>query len=69
MRPMSQYLIVLVSVLSTFAANIVLEVFTDLSLLNRGLISIPFGLLVIFVIIKWSERRQRQKDAAALTES
>lgn len=69
MRPVSQYLIVIVSVLSTLAANIALDVFTDLSRLSRGLISVLFGLLVTFVIIKWSERRRRQKNAAALTKS
>ncbi|MBG6181833.1 hypothetical protein [Arthrobacter sp. CAN_A1] len=64
MRPMSQYLIVLVSVLSTFAANIVLDVFTELPMLGRWTVAILFGLLVTTVIIKWSERRRRQKDAA-----
>ncbi|GAA1121156.1 hypothetical protein GCM10009582_17930 [Arthrobacter flavus] len=69
MRPMSQYLIVIVSVLSTFAVNIALDVFTELSLLSRGLISILCGLLITHVIVRWSERRRKQKNAAALTES
>lgn len=65
MRPQRQLLPVFLSVVSALAANIVLEVFTDLSVLSRGLIAVPFGLLVSFVDMRLLVRRGKQENAAA----
>ncbi|MDJ0319889.1 hypothetical protein [Pseudarthrobacter sp. PS3-L1] len=54
---MRHYLIVIMSVLAVLAANVVLDVCTDVPMLIRWAFSIGVGLFVTAVLNRFSQRR------------
>ncbi|MDJ0322018.1 hypothetical protein [Pseudarthrobacter sp. PS3-L1] len=66
---MRHYLIVILSVLAVLAANVVLDVYTDVPMLIRWAFSIGIGLLITAVLSRISQHRQarnRPNEAGGL---
>lgn len=57
MRP---NLIVIASIVLTLAANIALDMYTDIPMLIRWTVAVVLGLVVTFALSKLSKRRQER---------
>lgn len=66
MRP---NLIVIASIVVILAANIALDVSTDVPMLIRWTVAVGLGLVVTFVLTKLSKRRQELKTSGASDRS
>lgn len=63
---MRQNLIVTTSIVVTLAANIALDVYTDIPMLIRWTVAVGFGLVVTFALSKLSKFRHKRNTNDAL---
>lgn len=60
---MRTYMIVIPSVIVAFAANVALDILTDIPMLLRWVLSIAAGLVVTHVLSTIANRRQRSTNS------
>lgn len=63
MRP---NLIVIANIVLTIAANIALDIYTDIPMLIRWTVAVVLGLVVTFALSKLSKRRQERNTSDTL---